>query len=89
MNRMADGVLKELDHIQKKEDEMIARYEFEREMKLRKDEDKKQQKKRQEQEEMIATLKDQQDQKANREAMAKADMNQQAQMWQKEREIWE
>jgi hypothetical protein len=27
MNRMADGVLKELDNIQKKEDDMIAKYE--------------------------------------------------------------
>ena len=32
MNRMADGVLKEMDNIQKKEDEMIERYEREREV---------------------------------------------------------
>lgn len=35
MNRMADGVLKEMDDIQKKEDLMIQKYEQQREMKLR------------------------------------------------------
>lgn len=56
MNRMADGVLAELDHIQKREDEMIARYEREREMKLRKAEDKKMVKKLKEQKEMCDVL---------------------------------
>lgn len=32
---MADGVLAELDNIQKKEDDMIAKYERQKEMKLR------------------------------------------------------
>lgn len=41
MNRMADGVLKDMDDQQKKEDQMIARYEREREVKLRKAEDEK------------------------------------------------
>lgn len=35
MNKMADGVLAELDNIQKKEDEMIQKYERQKEMKLR------------------------------------------------------
>jgi hypothetical protein len=35
MNKMADGVLAELDNIQKKEDDMIAKYERQKEMKLR------------------------------------------------------
>ena len=39
MNRMADGVLAELDNIQKKEDEMIQKYERQKEMKLRQKED--------------------------------------------------
>jgi len=38
---------------------MIAKYEFQREMKLRKEEEKKAKKKRAEQEEMIAMLNDQ------------------------------
>lgn len=75
MNRMADGVLKELDVIQKKEDEMIARYEYEREMKLRKNEEKKAKKRKQEQEDMIAMLKSQQDMKYKREIEAKTDLN--------------
>ena len=41
MNRMADGVLKEMDDMQKKEDELVARYQREREMKLRKEEERK------------------------------------------------
>lgn len=36
MNRMADGVLRTMDDIMKKEDEMIARYERQREIKERK-----------------------------------------------------
>jgi hypothetical protein len=35
MNKMADGVLAELDNIQKKEDDMIAKYERQKEMKMR------------------------------------------------------
>ena len=34
MNRMASGVLKDIDIMQKKEDEIIKRYEQEREVKL-------------------------------------------------------
>jgi len=41
MNRMADGVLKEQDNMQKREDELIAKYQREREMKLRKEEERK------------------------------------------------
>jgi hypothetical protein len=46
MNRMADGVLKTMDGIMKKEDEMIARYERQREIKLRKEEEEKLKKKK-------------------------------------------
>jgi hypothetical protein len=38
---MADGVLKDMDNAQKREDEMIAKYQREREIKLRKEETKK------------------------------------------------
>jgi hypothetical protein len=41
MNRMADGVLKEQGEIQAKEDQMIEKYQRQRELKLRKEEDKK------------------------------------------------
>jgi hypothetical protein len=41
---MADGVLKEMGNNQKKEDEMIAKYERQREIKLRKEEEAKKKK---------------------------------------------
>ena len=41
MNRMADGVLKDMDNAQKRDDEIIARYQREREMKMRKEEERK------------------------------------------------
>ena len=46
MNRMADGVLADLDAIQKKEDDMIAKYEREKEMRARRTEDEKERKKK-------------------------------------------
>lgn len=41
MNRMADGVLKTMDDIMKKEDEMIVRYERQRELRLLREEEEK------------------------------------------------
>jgi len=41
MNRMADGVLREQDDMQKKEDMLIVKYQREKEMKMRKDEERK------------------------------------------------
>jgi hypothetical protein len=35
MNKMADGVLRTMDDIQKKEDEMIVKYERQREIRER------------------------------------------------------
>lgn len=57
MNRMADGVLADLDAIQRKEDDMIARYEREKEIRARRTEDEKERKKKMEQQEMRKTLK--------------------------------
>ena len=88
MNRMADGVLKDMDEQQRKEDEMITRYEREREIKMRKAEDEKAKKKAKELQEINNMLSKQQDDKKKRETDAKSDINQQAQMWQKERDIW-
>ena len=88
MNRMADGVLKDMDEQQRKEDEMIARYEREREVKMRKAEDVKAMKKAVEQKQITDTLTKQQVDKKRREMDEKSDINQQANMWQKERDIW-
>ena len=88
MNRMADGVLKTMDNIQKKEDEMIVKYEREREVKMRMDEELKHQKLKQKQEEILRTLGEQQQAKKRREVESKEELNKQADMWQKERDIW-
>jgi len=85
---MADGVLKELDNNQKKEDEMIAKYERQREMKLRREEELKAKKREKEKQMIIATLQDQEAEKRRREKELKDDMAKQAGMWKKERDIW-
>ena len=41
MNRMADGVLKEMDNNQKREDELILQYERMRDLKLKQEEERK------------------------------------------------
>ena len=56
MNRMADGVLAELDNIQKKEDDMITKYERQREMKLRREEEMKAKKMEKQKQQIIRTL---------------------------------
>lgn len=89
MNRMADGVLKELDNIQKKEDDMIQKYEKQREMKLRQIEEKKARKAAKDREEMKAMLAEQAKKKKEDEMAWKTDLNGQAAMWAKERDIWQ
>lgn len=76
MNRMADGVLKEMDNNQKREDEMIAKYEIQREIKLRKEEERKAKKKVMEMRDIVATLNNQQIQKRENEIALKKDLNQ-------------
>lgn len=88
MNRMADGVLKDMDNMQKKEDEMIVRYEREREQKMRREEEEKAKKKQVQQTEINKMLSKQQTDKKSKEKEHKDDINQQAQMWQKDRDIW-
>jgi hypothetical protein len=53
---MADGVLRGMDQQQKKEDEMIARYEKMKEQKLRKEEELKKKRVQREKVTMINTL---------------------------------
>lgn len=76
MNRMADGVLKEMDNNQKREDEMIAKYEIQREIKLRKEEERKAKKKAMEMRDIVATLNNQQILKRENEIALKKDLNQ-------------
>ena len=88
MNRMADGVLKEMDENQKKEDQMIEKYQRLRELKLRKDEDRKKKMKDKAMIAMCEELAKQQRDKRQRAIEEKKDRDQQATMWQKERTIW-
>ena len=88
MNRMADGVLKEMDENQKKEDQMIEKYQRQRELKLRKDEDRKKKMKDRAMIAMCEELAKQQRDKRQRAVEEKKDRDQQATMWQKERSIW-
>ena len=89
MNRMADGVLMDLDNIQKKEDEMIAKYERQKEMKIRRDEELKAKKAEKLKKLIISTLQQQEAEKKAREKDIKTDINKQADMWKKERDIWQ
>ena len=88
MNRMADGVLKDMAEIQRKEDEMIARYEKEREQKEKEKEDAKAKKRAEIQTNINASLAKQQELKAKVAKEEKDDLNKQAQMWAKERDLW-
>jgi len=86
---MADGVLKELDNQQKREDEMIAKYEALRERKLRRAQENKEKKMKQIMDEVKSTLDSQVQEKKKREQDIRMDLNQQATMWKKERDLWE
>jgi len=66
MNRMADGVLKDMDEMQKKEDLMIARYEKERDVKERLAIEAKAKRRREEQKEINRTLSHQLEEKMKR-----------------------
>lgn len=89
MNRMADGVLKDMDEAQRREDEIIQKYQRDREMKMRRDEEKKQRQARRNKEKMKATLAKQEEEKRKRQQDDKNHFNEQAVMWKKERDLWE
>jgi hypothetical protein len=56
MNRMADGVLKDMNEMQKKEDEMIQKYMKMRDEKVRQQEEEKLKKRKSEQTNINRTL---------------------------------
>lgn len=89
MNRMADGVLKDMDEAQRREEEIIAKYQRDREMKQRRDEEKKARQALRNKEKMKATLAKQEEEKRRRQADDKTHFNEQAVMWKKERDLWE
>lgn len=81
MNKMADNVLSKMDHKQKQEDEMLMRYENEKEMRQRLMEERRAQRIKQEQEKMRSFLNQQMEEKKARENADRANIDQQAVMW--------
>lgn len=88
MNRMADGVLKDMDQAQRREDMIIQKYQRDREMKLRRDEEKKAKQAQRTKDKMKATLAKQEEEKKKRQLDDKDHFNEQAVMWKKERDLW-
>ena len=86
---MADGVLAEMDELQKKEDQMVAKYQRQRELKLRKEEERKERMARRAKENMKQTLFKQWEEKGKRAVEEKVEFNKQAEMWKKDRDLWE
>ena len=72
MNRMADTVIKKMDQKQATEDDKIRRYELEKEMRERMDDEKRMQRMRQEQLQMRTFLSKQVEEKKQREHIEKA-----------------
>ena len=89
MNKMAGNVLEKMEKKQKEEDDMLIRYENEREMRQRQLEEKRAKRAKEEQERMRAFLADQVRDKQNREKADKENINQQAQMWSLDKQNWE
>jgi hypothetical protein len=78
---MADTVIKNMDDKQREEEEKIRRYEMEKELRERMDDERKMQKLRQEQARMRDFLNKQMEEKKHRENMEKALNDEQANMW--------
>ena len=72
---MADNVLAKMDHRQKQEDQMLAKYENEREMKMRQFEDRRAQRTKDEQARMREFLAQQVKEKKSRENNDKENIN--------------
>lgn len=81
MNRMADTVIKNMDERQRDEDDKIRRYEMEKEMRERMEDEKKYNKVKSEQQRMRDFLAKQMDEKRHRENLEKALNDEQAVMW--------
>lgn len=84
MNRMADTVIKKMDERQKNEDEKIRRYEMEKELRDRLEDEKKMKRQKMSQAQMREFLGKQIDERKEREKMEKALNDEQAYMWRKD-----
>lgn len=81
MNRMADTVIKNMDERSKQEEEKIRRYEMEKEMRERMEDERKFNAVKSEQGRMRDFLGKQMDEKKRREGLEKALNDEQASMW--------
>ena len=81
MNRMGGTVIKNQTEKQREEDQMLIRYEMDREMRLRAEEQRKADRAKAEQEEMRKLLARQVEEKNRREASFKANTDEQANIW--------
>jgi hypothetical protein len=81
MNRMADTVIKDMDDKQRDEDDKIRRYEMEKELRDRMEDERRLQKLKNEQSRMRDFLNKQMEEKKHRENLEKALNNEQASMW--------
>ena len=81
MNKMADTVIKSMDDKQREEEDKIRRYEMEKEMRERLEDEKKMKKLKDEQRRMREFLGKQMDEKKHRENLEKALNDEQATMW--------
>lgn len=89
MNKMADNVLQKMANRQRFEEEMLAKYNNEREMRQRQLEEKRAERMRQEQDKMRVFLSQQVEEKKRRENDEKSNIDVQARMWQTDKSNWE
>lgn len=89
MNKMADNVLQKMADRQRFEEDMLAKYNNEREMRQRQLEEKRAERMRQEQEKMRLFLAQQMEDKRKRENDEKSNIDMQARMWQTDKDNYE
>lgn len=89
MNKMADNVLQKMADRQRFEEEMLAKYNNEKEMRQRQLEEKRAERMRQEQEKMRMFLAQQMEEKRKRENDEKYNIDIQAKMWHTDKTNWE
>lgn len=89
MNKMADNVLQKMADRQKFEEDMLAKYHNERDLRQRQLEEKRAERLRQEQEKMRYFLAQQMEEKQRRENNEKSNIDMQARMWATDKENYE
>lgn len=89
MNNMAGNVIKQQAQKQRAEDDALTKYEMERELRLRQEDQARMARERQEKDEMRQLLTRQMEEKRTREAAAKAHNDEQAVLWARDKKNYE